>query len=198
MACTALTAGRGLDCNRIAAGIKYIYFGVYDQFETGGVQTLPTVVAGEVTDIEMASNILYRYAVPRGSTSATETITGSTENGSLFYTPSVSMVLNKLSTADQNQIKLLGQTQLIIFCQLNAQLANGHDVITAMGVVNGMSLNGGTADTGAAFGDRNGYTLTFDGMEADPFPMVADYTTTPFDNADFNFGAGNPCTSNPC
>ena len=57
MACTALTAGRGLDCNRIAAGIKYIYFGVYDQFETGGVQTLPTVVAGEVTDIEMLSLI---------------------------------------------------------------------------------------------------------------------------------------------
>ena len=48
-----------------------------------------------------------------------------------------------------------------------------------------MSLNAGTADTGAAFGDRNGYTLTFDGMEPDPFPMVADYTTTPFDNGAF-------------
>ena len=193
MACTSLTAGRGLDCNRISGGVKYVYFGVYDQFSP-----LPLVVNSEVTDIEMASNILYRYSVPRGSTTANETITGSTENGTLFYTPTVSMVLNKLTVEDQNQIKLLGQTQVIIFCQLNAQLANGHDVIIAMGVANGMSLNAGTADSGAAFGDRNGYTLTFDGLEADPFPVVEDYTTVPFDNAAFNFGAGNPCVSNPC
>ena len=98
------------------------------------------------------------------------------------------MVLNKLTKEDQDEIKKLGQNQLIIFCQLNAQLANGHDVITAMGVVNAMSLNAGTAESGSAFGDRNGYTLTWDGMEANPFPMVADYTTVPFDNAAFTMG----------
>ena len=32
-----------------------------------------------------------------------------------------------------------------------------------------MELNAGTMDSGAAFGDRNGYTLTFDGMEAVAF-----------------------------
>ena len=170
MACTALTKGRGLDCNRISGGVKYVYFGVYDQFSP-----LPLVASGEVTDIEMGANTLYRYTVPRGSTTANETITGSTENGTLFYTPTVSMVINKLTKEDQ-------------FCQLNAQLANGHDVITAMGVVNAMSLNAGTADSGAAFGDRNGYTLTFDGLEADPFPIVADFTTEPFDNAAFTMG----------
>ena len=47
-----------------------------------------------------------------------------------------------------------------------------------------MELNAGTMDSGAAWGDRNGYTLTFDGMESDPFPMVVDYTATPFDNTD--------------
>ena len=195
MACTALTKGRGLDCNRISGGVKYVYFGVYDQF-TAPINGTGIVVAnGEVTDIEMASNILYRYTVPRGSTTATETITGSVENGTIFYTPTVSMVLNRLTKEDQNQIKLLGQTQVVVFCQLNAQLANGHDIITAMGVVNGMSLNAGTIESGAAFGDRNGYTLTFDGLEADPFPIVADYTTVPFDNSAFNFGSGNPATS---
>ena len=38
-------------------------------------------------------------------------------------------------------------------------------------------------DSGAAWGDRNGYTLTFDGMEVTPFAMLEDYTTNPFDNA---------------
>ena len=84
---------------------------------------------------------------------------------------------------------------MVVFAQLNATLANGHDVIVGMGVTNAMSLNAGTADSGAGFGDRNGYTLTFDGLESDPFPMVQDYTTIPFDNAGFNFGAGNPITS---
>jgi hypothetical protein len=198
MACTALSGGRGIDCNRISGGIKYIYFGVLDQF-TAPIETTGLVVtSGEVTDIEMASNILYRYTMPIGVASATDTIVGSRENGTIYYTPTVQVLFNRLSKEDQNQIKLLGATKVVVFCQLNQQLANGHDLIIAMGVTNGMELNAGTIDTGAAWGDKNGYTLTFDGMEQDPFPMVADYTTTPFDNAAFNFGAGNPCTSNPC
>ena len=63
MACTALSKGRGLDCNRVSGGVKYIYFGVYDQFSP-----LPLVVSSEITDIEMGANTLYRYTVPRGST----------------------------------------------------------------------------------------------------------------------------------
>ena len=188
MACTALTKGRGLDCNRISGGIKFVYFGVYDQF-TAPIETtgLP-VTAGEVTDLEMGTNDLYRYAMPLGVASLTETITGSRENGTIFYTPSLSVILNRLTKEDQNQIKLLGQTKLVCFAQLNATLTNGHDVIVALGVTNGMELNAGTMDSGAAFGDRGGYTLTFDGLENEPFPMVADFTTTPFDNSAFNFG----------
>jgi hypothetical protein len=186
MACTSLTKGRGLDCNRISGGVKYIYFGVYDQFTAPIDGTGILVVNSEITDIEMGAGTgLYRYTVPRGSTTISDTITGSTENGTLFYTPTVNMILNRLTKEDQNEIKLLGQTQVVVFAQLNAQLANGHDVIVGMGVVNAMSLNAGTADSGAAFGDRNGYTLTFDGLEANPMPMVADYTTSPFDNAAF-------------
>ena len=188
MACGVLSKGRGLDCNRISGGVKYIYFGVYDQFDAPIDGTGIVVSSSEITDIEMGANTLYRYTVPRGSTTINETITGSTENGTLFYTPTVSMILNRLTKEDQNEIKLLGQTQVVCFAQLNATLANGHDVIVGMGVTNAMSLNAGTADSGAGFGDRNGYTLTFDGLESDPFPMVADYTTEPFDNAAFTMG----------
>ena len=187
MACTVLTKGRGVDCNRISGGIKYIYFGVIDQF-TAPLETTGLVVdydTGEITDIEMASNILYRYAVPMGVASALDTVVGSRENGTIYYTPTVEMVFNRLSKEDQAEIKLLGATKTVIFCQLNQQLANGHDIIIAMGVVNGMEMNAGTITSGAAWGDRNGYNLTFDGMEQSPFPMVADYTTNPFDNAAF-------------
>jgi len=188
MACTALTKGRGLDCNRISGGVKNIYFGVYDQF-TAPIQTVGIVQStGEITDIEMGTNVLYRYTTPLGAASVTEQISGSTENGSIFYTPTVNVVLNKLTKEDQNQIKLLGQTKVVIFAELNERLADGHNVIIGLGVTNGMTLNAGTMDSGAAFGDRNGYTLTFDGLEPIPFPMVANYDTDPFDNTDFTMG----------
>ena len=182
MACTALTKGRGLDCNRISGGIKYIYFAVYDQ-----VTSIPQT-AGEVTDIEMGTDVLYRYTMPLGVASLTDTIVGSRENGTIYYTPTCNVILNRLTKEDQNQIKLLGQTKVIIFAQLNETLTNGHDVIVGLGTTNGLELNAGTMDSGAAWGDRNGYTLTFDGMEALPFPMVEDYTTDPFDNAAFTMG----------
>ena len=195
MACTALTKGRGLDCNRISGGIKFVYFGVYDQF-TAPIETTGIVeAAGEITDIEMASNVLYRYTTPLGVASISESITGSRDNGTIFMTPTVNLILNRLTKADQNQVKLLSQTKVVIFAELNATLANGHNVIVGLGITNGMELNAGTMDSGAAFGDRNGYTLTFDGLEPKPFSMVADYTTIPFDNSAFNFGSGNPVTS---
>ena len=186
MACTALTKGRGLDCNRISGGVKFIYFGVYDTFTAPIDGTGIAVTAGEVTDIEMDSGGLYRYSMPLGVASVTDTIVGSRENGTIYYTPTAQVLFNRLTKEDQNQIKLLGATKVVIFAQLNQQLlSNGHDVIICLGRVNGMELNAGTMDTGAAWGDKNGYTLTFDGMEADPFPMVADYTTNPFDNGAF-------------
>jgi len=186
MACTNLTKGRGVDCNRISGGIKYIYFGVYDQFTAPIDGTGIAVTSGEITDIEMGAGTgLYRYTMPMGVASALDTVVGSRENGTIYYTPTVEVIFNRLSKEDQAEIKLLGATKTVIFCQLNQQLANGHDIIIGMGVVNGMEMNAGTITTGAAWGDRNGYNLTFDGMEADPFPMVADYTTNPFDNAAF-------------
>ena len=188
MACIALTKGRGLLCNRSAGGVKYIYFAVYDQITSWALNAAAGI--REVDTIDFGSNSIYRYTVPRGSSQVQESITGSNENGTIFYTPTCSMVINRLTKEDQNEIKLLGQTQVVIFAQLNEQLANGHDVIVTLGINNAMSLNAGTADSGTAFADRNGYTLNFDGFEADPFPMLEDFTTTPFDNAGITNLAG--------
>ena len=64
-----------------------------------------------------------------------------------------------------------------------------HDKILCLGRVNGLLLNAGTNVTGAAFGDMNGYDWTFAGQEVDTMPMVADYTTTPLDNAAFTYNS---------
>ena len=188
MACTVLTKGRGLDCSRSLGGVKNVYFGVYDQFDSPTDGTGIVVASGQVTDIEMGSNTLYRYNLPKGTASVTETINGSTEAGTIYYTPSVTIQLNKLTKEDQNELKALGQTKLVVFAELNQRLANGHNVILALGVKNGMHLNAGTNASGAAWSDRSGYEWTLDGMEQEPMSMVADYTTAPFDNAAFTMG----------
>ena len=193
MACTALTKGRGLDCNRIAGGVKKIFFSVYDEDVS---YTYDSTHPLEIDAIDWNSTTIYQYVMPLGVASVTDTITGSRENGTIFYTPTVNIMLNRLTKEDQNQIKLLAATKVRIFAQLNQQLTNGHDVFIALGMANGMELNAGTMDSGAAWGDRNGYTLTFDGMEAIPFAMLEDYTTTPWDQAGFiNEAATFPTTS---
>ena len=186
MACTALIHGRGLDCSRISGGIKNIYFAVYDQIESYAYDTLSPA---EIDTLDLGTNDLYKYVMPLGVSSITDNIVGSRENGSLYYTPTCSIILNKLTKLDQNEIKLLAQTRVVIFAELNATLANGHNVITVLGIGNGLELNAGTMDSGASFGDRNGYTLTFDGMEQIPFSMLEDYGTIPFDNAGVTYGA---------
>ena len=193
MACTALTRGRGLDCNRISGGVKKIFFSVYDPDVS---YTYDTTHPLEIDAIDWNSTTIYEYVMPLGVSSVTDTIVGSRENGSIYFTPTVNIMLNRLSKEDQNEIKLLGATKVRIFAQLNQQLTNGHDVFIALGMSNGMELNAGTMDSGAAWGDRNGYTLTFDGMEAIPFAMLEDYTTTPWDQTGFiNEAATFPTTS---
>ena len=186
MACTALTRGRQLNCNRISGGIKAVYFAVLDQIVsiTYDTTAAPNGVR-EIDDIDMGSDSIYKYSLPIGTSSLSDNIVGSRENGTIYFTPTINIVYNKLSKEDQQEIKLLAATKTVVFSELNQQLANGHNVIVALGTTNGMELNAGTMDTGASWGDRNGYTLTFDGMEAKPFSMLEDYTTVPFDNSGF-------------
>jgi hypothetical protein len=184
MACTALTKGRGLDCNRIAGGVKNVYFSVYSDFGSTDYAYDGTNPQ-EIDTIDFNNKSIFKYVMPLGVANVVDTLTGSTENGTLFFTPTLNIMLNKLTKEDQNEIKLLGQSKLRIFVELNAKLASGHDAILALGFENGMDLNTGTAETGAAFGDRNGYTLTFTGLETRPMAFLEDYTTSIFDNSGF-------------
>ena len=105
MACTNLTKGRGLDCNRISGGIKFVYFSVYDDFARAD-WAYDSVHPLEIDTINFQSSTIYRYTMPLGVASLTDTITGSRENGTIFYSPQVNIILNRLTKEDQNEIKL--------------------------------------------------------------------------------------------
>ena len=176
MACE-LTKGRGLDCRDVMGGIKFVYF---VQHEDSTVAE----TAGAVSDLDLTTNLM-RYSLPRATGSFVETIQPSSENGTVFYEPSVNIKLHKLSVGDRNELKLLAQNRLLMFVQTNVKDSNGKDIIWCLGRNNGMELSAGTSATGAAFGDMNGYDLTFTGAEEEPALYVQAYTTNPFDNSGF-------------
>jgi hypothetical protein len=190
MACE-LTTGRQLDCRDTVGGVKAVYFvqhadaGINGQNGGAGIEP----ASGTITDIDLSGSgtgqELFKYELVRGTASFTETITGSTENGTVFFDQSVNIKLHKLSVTDRNEIKLLSQNRLIIFVELNQINSSGKRVIIALGVENGLQLNTGTNVSGAALGDMAGSDLTFSGQESYPASIVADYTSVPFDNSAF-------------
>ena len=190
MACE-LTTGRQLDCRDTVGGVKAVYFvqhadaGINGQNGGAGIEP----ASGTITDIDLSGSgtgqELFKYELVRGTASFTETITGSTENGTVFFDQSVNIKLHKLSVTDRNEIKLLSQNRLIIFVELNQINSSGKRVIVALGLENGLQLNTGTNVSGAALGDMAGSDLTFSGQESYPASIVADYTSVPFDNSAF-------------
>ena len=182
MACD-LTKGRGIPCRDLIGGVKYVYFlSLTDIISV-------TSAAGELTvlGVKVATPAISakRYAIRRGNASITETVTGSTQNGTVVYAPSLNIKLTGLSKDDQNELKLLAQTQVVALVQLN-QIKSGttpsQNQIMVLGATNGLDLNTGSNASGAAFEDMNGYDWTFEGQEFEPMLVAKDFTSVPLDN----------------
>jgi len=163
MAC-ALTQGFVLDCKESLGGVKSVRFVEFDNVASiayaAGVATL-TMEAGKK---------FWLYSQVRETSSLTETITANVQNGTIFYQQEVVVVLNKLAAATRNEILLLAKNRLM------AIVEDMNGAYWLLGAKNGLDITSGNSATGTASGDRNGYTLTFQAMEADPMWSVASGT----------------------
>ena len=157
----ALTQGYTLDCKDSLGGIKAMWVinhaNVTAVTEASGIVSAITKAAGKV---------FYKYELVKNTGSLTETITSSVENGTVFYAQELSIVLNKLQANTRNEILLLAQSTLMVVVQ------DANDKYWLLGKLQGLDVTGGTAATGTAQGDRNGYTLTFTGGEKQLAPEV--------------------------
>jgi hypothetical protein len=88
------------------------------------------------------------------------------ENGTIFYQQDLQIVLNKMTAALRNELRLLGQNRLM------AIVLDRNNVYWLLGSLNGLELSAGTGQSGTAFGDRNGFDVTFTGMEEQPMREV--------------------------
>lgn len=161
MAC-ALTQGYTLDCKDSVGGIKAVWFIASDDVsaitEASGIVSAITKSGGKV---------FYKYELVKNTGSLTETVTASVENGTVFYAQELSIVLNKMQANTRNEILLLAKNNLLAVVQ------DSNNKYWLLGKENGIDITGGTAATGTAQGDRNGYTLTFSGGEPALAPEVS-------------------------
>lgn len=160
MAC-ALTQGYTLDCRDSLGGITEVYFMAFQDVssttEASGVITALTKVAGKR---------FYKYELTKGTSVMTENVNSNVQNGTLYFTPELTIILNKLQANTRNEILLLAKNLLVAVAKDN----NGK--YWYLGKTRGIDLTAGSATSGTAESDRNGYTLTFAGAEPSLTPEV--------------------------
>jgi hypothetical protein len=160
MACN-LSQNYVLDCKESLGGLKSVYF-----IESANV-SVDTIADGVITDLQLAvGKYFYKYDLVKETSSFTETITASVQNGTIFYAQELTIILNKLQANTRNEILLLAKNNLVAI----AEDRNGK--YWYLGQEGGLDISGGTGASGVASGDRSGYELTFSGQEKELAPEV--------------------------
>ena len=157
MACENLSLGRLKPCKDTVGGIKNIYFVDYGDFTGIDYNATDT----DVIDTLAGTFSAYKYEV-HFSSSFTQNIQSSMENGTTAFEQVLEVTLPKLTKEDHKELKLIsfGHPHVIVEDQ------NGNFFVS--GLLNGMSVTGGTIVTGLNMGDLSGYTLSLSGMEKVP------------------------------
>lgn len=170
MACSITITGRTLQCKDALGGIRKAYICVYQ-----GTGAFATPSSGAISDASAATT-MHEFDVQTGSSSFTQTVTASTENGSVFYTQVLSLSFNKMAAADVAEIGDLNKARL------NVVVVDKNDNYWVMGHINGVEVTGGTFVSGQAAGDLNGATMELTAMELTAAPNL---TTTQGGNITF-------------
>jgi hypothetical protein len=150
MACE-LNIGFTLDCKTGIGGIKKIV--LVDKTNV----TSFTLDADEIVTAINANDAqeIYTYELPTQTGSFEETINFNRDNGTIFYTQTVNVMLHKLSAAKRLELQNVATARVIVFVN------DSNDNWWAVGYEYGADLSTATAATGTALGDANQYTLAF-------------------------------------
>ena len=152
----ALTSGYSLDCKDSSGGIVEVYF-----IEKANVSSIATA-SGVVTGItKAATKRFWKYELPKETGSFSSNPQPSQENGTLFFEQTLTIVVNKLTTAVNTELKLLAQNVLI------AVVKDNNGIFWMLGKDRGIDMGASTSGSGTAYGDRSGYQLEFMGKEPD-------------------------------
>lgn len=162
-----ITSGFTLGCRDNTGGIKNLYI------LSGSIDGVTDASEGLINEIS-GSGTFYTFELFRQTSDFTEAISATPENGTVFYEQSVNATFFKMQSATRNQIRVLAKNpNLKVVVETNNGSEDGIGKFWLLGEQNGMQLLSGTGQTGTAFGDLNGYTLTFTGQEPEPASEIS-------------------------
>ena len=162
-----ITSGFTLGCRDNSGGLKNLYI------LSGSIDTIVGADAGFITGIT-GSGEFFKFELFRQTSDYSEAITATPENGTVFYDQTLNATFFKLQSATRNQVRVLAKNpDLKIIVETNNGSVDGVGKFFLMGQENGAQLLSGTAQTGTAFGDLNGYTLTFSAQEPEPASEIS-------------------------
>lgn len=162
MACN-VTAARGLNCRDQVGGIKAIYLSQFDPAFYDGLTI--TADTNTFTAISAAQTV-YRYDVRPQTSSFTVSINAA-DAGSAAYDIACEVTLHSMTSADNAELANVIGSLMIVY------VLDANDNVWALGVQNGVQVTAGSASTGTARADLNGYLLTISGSESSLPLLVA-------------------------
>lgn len=170
-----ISSGVDLGCSDGIGGIKSIWVLGASGATAPSVSAVSiTGTTGPITGIT-GQGVWYNFELKRNTSSLSQNTTKNFENGTIYWEQVLTAVLFKYDQDKRNQLLVLGQNDKIQIVAVDQ-----NDTAYYLGQVNGMYLSGGSAATGTAFGDRNGFELIFTGQEAAPANVVSGTLSTIF------------------
>ena len=170
-----ISTGAALGCSDSIGGVKKIYVAGQSGFTSGYTYNADSAITGATDSGDVT---YYGFELKRNTSSLVQNTTKSYENGTVYWEQVLTAVLFKYDQDKRNQLKVLGQND-----NLQILVIDQNDTVYVIGQVNYSYLSGGSAGTGLALGDRNGFEMIFTAQEAEPARVLeapAGYTgTTP-------------------
>jgi hypothetical protein len=164
--CIALT-GITRDCDNSVGGIRRAWGACFDDVQS------PTVTDGMITAIIGGATAWSLYEFRKETGSATSTFTRDDATGSLYYSTDIVFQFSKLETSKRIEINAIAQSDTAWIIEDN----NGR--FWYFGYFSPVTLSDGTAETGTAFADFNGYNVTLNDLSRElPYEVSATAAAT--------------------
>jgi hypothetical protein len=156
MACL-LSTGYTLGCRDSIGGIQDVWIGNF-----GGNATY-TLNANDVVTAFTGSTVSYfKFEQEMETGQFNQNGAYSVENGTVFFTQELLLTFHKNDATLRNQLLVLSQANMSVIVK------DQRGEFWLMGYQNGVRATAGAMNTGKAFGDLNGFTITLTAKEPEP------------------------------
>lgn len=163
--CYTDLSGIPLGCDAALGGIKEVFVVPYTDLVADADTLLPAYSVREATEIKNdviedfktktgSFSDYYRYRFKK-ETGSFETTVTKEENGAIFYESTINLVFGKQEVSKKKEVEQLAKGDLAMLVRDN------NNKVWVFGMDYPVRLSEGSVETGTAFGDFNGYNLTF-------------------------------------